>query len=125
MMLSGEYDLTSKEQLRAAFGSLYEIPSVALDFTKVTYIDSTVISELVRMHNARSASGLERETIVVNDRNLLKLFDILNFSKVFRVVDNLDDAIRKDGNDVVVQYASSFDRERHPERNGSIKSASA
>ena len=120
MMFSGEYDLASKEQVRAAFDSLRDVPSIALDFTHVTYIDSTIIGELVRMHNARCASGLERETVVLNNRSLLKLVDVLNFSEVFRVVDALDDAISKDGKDIVVRYANSFEGKSGPQRNGSV-----
>ncbi len=109
MVFSGEYDLASKEPLRAAFDAVSKAPRVVLDFTGVTYVDSTVIHELVRIHNARAVDGLERETLVVRNENLLRIFDIVNLSAVFRVVESLDDAVAKDGAHISVHYASSFD----------------
>ncbi len=109
MVFSGEYDLASKEPLRAAFDAVSEAPRVVLDFSGVTYIDSTVIHELVRIHNARAVRGLERETIVVRNESLLRIFDIVNLAAVLRVVESLDDAVAKNGAHISVQYASSFD----------------
>jgi anti-anti-sigma factor len=109
MVFSGEYDLASKEQVRAAFDAVSEAPRVVLDFSDVSYIDSSVVVELVRIHSARAAGDLERETVVVGNKNLLKIFDILQLASVFRIVDTLDDAVGKNGEHISVHYASSFD----------------
>ncbi len=119
MVFSGEYDLASKDQVRAAFDAVSEAPRVALDFSDVTYIDSTIIHELVRLHNARSAGDLERETLVVRNSNLLRVFELLNLASVFRVVESLDEAVDKNGEDITVHYASSFNGAAHP--NGAVK----
>lgn len=55
MVFSGEYDLASKDQVRSAFDAVLDAPRLALDFSDVTYIDSTIIHELIRVHNARAA----------------------------------------------------------------------
>ncbi len=108
MVFTGEYDLTCRDQLRAVLDSLSEAASIVLDLSDVTYIDSTVINELVRLHNARSARGLERATCVMHNGNLLRLFEILRLGEIFHVVETLDEAVYKNGEDVSVQYASSF-----------------
>ncbi len=108
MIFSGEYDLMSIGQLRAAMDSLAQTPSAVLDFSDVTYIDSTVISELIRLHNAREASGIERPTLVMRHPNLLRVLEILGLCEVFRIVGTLDDAVEKNGTDVDVHYVSSF-----------------
>lgn len=109
IVFSGEYDIASKDQVRTAFDAVSEAPRVALDFSEVTYIDSSIISELVRLHNTRAAGGLERETVVVRNKTLLRIFEILRLASVFRVVESLDQAVDKDGKDIAVQYASAFD----------------
>lgn len=109
MVFSGEYDIASKDEVRAAFNAVSGAQRVALDFTDVTYIDSSIIQELVRLHNARVAGELERETIVLRNRNLIRIFELLHLTSIFRVVESLDEAIGKEGEDIIVQYASAFD----------------
>jgi anti-anti-sigma factor len=109
MVLSGEYDLASREQVRAAFDSISAVPRVALDFSDVTYIDSTIIHALARLYNARVASQLDAPTLVVRSAAFIKLFTMLRLTTIFRVVDTLDEAVARDGKDITVQYASSFD----------------
>jgi STAS domain len=41
--LEGEYDLSQREQIAALFGSLHADGPVIIDFTKVTFIDSTFL----------------------------------------------------------------------------------
>jgi anti-anti-sigma factor len=105
MVFAGEYDLVSKRQLRAILATLCGVPRVVLDLSGVTYLDSTVITELIRIHQLRAASGLERETLVFQRPSLQKIFDILDIGKVFRLVGTLDEAVEKDGAPVKVQYA--------------------
>ncbi|MGA8325141.1 MAG: STAS domain-containing protein [Candidatus Cybelea sp.] len=123
MVFSGEYDLASKDQVRSAFDAVLDAPRLALDFSDVTYIDSTIIHELIRVHNARAAADLERETVVMRNSSLLRLFEILHLRSVFRVVDSLDEAIDKNGEDITVQYASAFNGAASV--NGAIKGATA
>jgi len=121
MVFNGEYDIASKHQIRTAFDAVSKYPRVALDFSDVTYIDSSIIHELVRLHNTRAAGALERETIVVRSENLLRIFELLNLASFFRVVETLDEAVGKSGEDITVQYASAFDGAAHV--NGAIKDA--
>ncbi len=65
-VFSGEHDLTSSRQLRAALTPLCEVPRAVLDFSNVRYVDSSIISELARLHKARSARGLDGLTFVID-----------------------------------------------------------
>ena len=105
MVFAGEYDIAGKERFRADLERLLEIPNLVLDFTDVTYADSTAVTELLRMHNALKTKGLAGETLVVPGKSLQKVFDVLDLSRVFRFVTGLDQAIPKSGEPVAIEYA--------------------
>ena len=109
LVFRGEYDLASKEQLRKDFSALVDEASVVLDFSGVTYFDSTVIEELVWLLNAREAAGRERETLVLNNPRLLRILEMLDLSRLLRIVPSLDDVIGRDGRSVQVRYATVED----------------
>jgi len=109
VVFSGEYDFASQDQVRTALDAVSEAPRVALDFTDVAYIDSSIIHELVRLHNTRAAADLECETVVVRRGNFPRLFEILHLASVFRVVESLDETVDKNGENISVRYASAFD----------------
>jgi anti-anti-sigma factor len=92
VVFSGEYDIACMEQLREELDRLVAMERVILDFTDVTYIDSTTVGELVRLHKRRAENLFERETIVVRNRGVQKIFDVLELRKVFRLVATLEEA---------------------------------
>lgn len=108
LVLRGEYDVAVKDQVRAAFDSLAEAPTAVVDFSDVTYIDCSVIRELIRLHNTRAAGGLQRETVVARSASLLRVFHMFHLEAVFPIVEALDDALGNNGDRVRMQYASSF-----------------
>lgn len=93
VVFSGEYDVACKEQLREELDRLVAFERVVLDFADVTYIDSTTVGELVRMHKRRAENLFERETIVVRNRGVQKVFDLLELRKVFQLVGTLEEAV--------------------------------
>jgi anti-anti-sigma regulatory factor len=107
--LAANNDLAYREQLRAAFDSVSDVPRLVLDFSDVTYIDSTIIAEMVRLHNTRAASGFEHTTVVLDNANIERVFDVLSLAAVFNIVKALDDAFGRDGKPISVQYAYAFD----------------
>lgn len=106
LALSGEFDLTSRDQVRAAFDAVSDAPRIVLDLSDTTYIDSVLVQELLRAHNARAAADLERETLVVRNRSFLRVFEILQLASVFRVVEHLDEAVGNN-DDITVQFISA------------------
>jgi anti-anti-sigma factor len=105
LIFVGEYDLACKGQLRAELERLADITNVVLDFSGVTYMDSTTLTELIRLHRLRAENLHERETIVLKHKHIKKLFDMLELKKVFRLVDNLDEAVGDPASNADVRYA--------------------
>ena len=98
--------LAAKQRLREDLAYLVSVPNVILDFSEVTYIDSTVIAELVRMHRLRAENLYERETIVVQTPSLRRLFKLLNLQNIFEIVSVLEDARCNDRDAVTLRSAS-------------------
>lgn len=108
LVFTGEYDLALRDQVRAAFDSVSHARRVIVDLSGATYIDSMIVQELVRVHNARAADDLEREWVVVRNRALLRVFEILRLAAVFRVVERLEEAISRDEETISMRYVSEF-----------------
>lgn len=108
MVFNGEYDLTSKHQLREAFNFVADAERAVLDFNGVTYLDSTALSELTLLHKSRSASGLDAATIVTSNGNILRLFEIVDMRQFFNFTDAMPE-IDADGDGVRIHDASSFE----------------
>jgi anti-anti-sigma factor len=109
VVFQGEYDLASKEPLRKEFAGLVDETSVVLNFSDVTYFDSTMIERLVWLRNAREAAGLEPATLVLRNPSLLRILEMLDLGKFLQVVPSLDDVIGRDGRSVRVRYAQVDD----------------
>jgi len=108
MVFEGEYDLAAKEQLRAVFDLLTACRRAVLDFSSVTYIDSTVLCEMARMHQARAAQGYDRATLVLQNAGILRLLAVACMKELFRIVATLDEAVGNDGRQLSVRHASAF-----------------
>lgn len=106
MIFGGEYDLACKEHLRADLERLANVQDVVLDFTDVTYIDSTVVVELIRMNQIRCSKGYKRETIVLQNPNIKRLFTLLSLQDVFHFVPELNHVVDKNEQPIGLDYAS-------------------
>lgn len=108
MVFSGEYDLSSQQQLRRAFDSLASTGRAVLDFTAVTYIDSTVLSELVRLNALRLECGLEAVTLATVNTNILRVLSLVQLTDVLRIVDSPENAVSQNGSAATVTHADSY-----------------
>jgi anti-anti-sigma factor len=106
-VFSGEYDLSHKLSLRADFDSLCDKSTVILDMTAVSYLDSGVINEILRLHMLRIERHLSPLSIVRSSPNLKRLFAISFLNALFCIVDTLNEVLPKDGEPVDIQYARS------------------
>jgi anti-anti-sigma factor len=89
---SGEYDLADKEELRTQLDALHDKPDVVLDLSAVTYLDSSFISELVRLHDARKEQGFPTEVLVIQkDSAVERIFSVVGMAPLFNVVESLSD----------------------------------
>jgi anti-sigma B factor antagonist len=92
--LSGEVDLYTapefKQQLLEVIGQ--GANEVVVDFTDTTFIDSTTLGVLVGgVKRLRPNGG--RLSLVCNDRNITKIFEITGLNKVFDIYDSREAAV--------------------------------
>jgi anti-sigma B factor antagonist len=92
--LSGEVDLYTapefKQQLLEVIGQGGR--EIVVDFTDTTFIDSTTLGVLVGgVKRLRPNGG--RLSLVCNDRNITKIFEITGLNKVFDIYDSRAGAV--------------------------------
>lgn len=92
MIFSGAYDVTCKRQWSQELEGLCTEPNVIIDFSDVSYLDATCLTEMLRMHERRRDNGFDRETIILGQPPVRRLFDLLKMEGVVRVVECLGDA---------------------------------
>lgn len=80
--LNGEYDLTRKDEIIGLFGSINGESSVVIDMAKVTYIDSTILSELAALR-LRDASRSIR--LADPNKQIRRILKIVRFDEVFDI----------------------------------------
>jgi anti-anti-sigma factor len=81
--LTGEYDLQRREELRGLFDVL-DAADVVIDLRNVTYVDSTFLSELIVLRHRLPDSVI---TLLGPTRSIKRLFEIVDFASIFRIVD--------------------------------------
>lgn len=109
VVFAGEYDLATQDRLRQEFLEVHKEPELVIDLTEVSYVDSSFVTELVRLHRRRHEEVLNPEVIVLRHPMVRRLFDILSLENIFRVVETLDEALAHNGKTMSVRYAFSGD----------------
>jgi len=94
--LKGEVDLYTapefKQQLLEVIGQGGK--EVIVDFSDTTFIDSTTLGVLVGgVKRLRSNDG--QLSLVCNDRNITKIFEITGLDRVFTIYPTRDEAVSK------------------------------
>ena len=110
MALIGEFDISSRDRLSAALQRLYDVDNVIVDLTEVRYLDSTAIGEFIRLHKIRKAKGLQRETVVIPNEALRRIFDILQLAEVFELSERLEDAVPSGNGLVGLDFVAEIPR---------------
>ena len=94
--LTGEVDLYTAPELKTqmldviANGAM----DVIVDFTQTTFIDSTTLGVLVGgVKRLREKGG--RLSIVCNDRNITKIFEITGLDRVFTIYPTRSEALER------------------------------
>jgi anti-sigma B factor antagonist len=96
--LAGEVDLYTapefKQQLLDVIGQ--GAKEVIVDFSDTTFIDSTTLGVLVGgVKRLRTNDG--QLSLVCNDRNITKIFEITGLDRVFTIYPTREDAVSKLG----------------------------
>ena len=83
LVLGGEWDFASKDELHDLADQIDPKLTATLDLIDVTFIDSSVINEIVRTHNRLKAGDVRLRVLIGDDR----LARLLNVCGIDRVVD--------------------------------------
>jgi anti-anti-sigma factor len=78
--LAGEYDIARRSELSAAFGAVTNGAPVTIDMSKVTYVDSTFLSELAMMRMRMQQRSV---TLLGVHRNVLRVLQITKLDRFF------------------------------------------
>jgi anti-anti-sigma factor len=113
-VFSGEYDVTHRAKLREEFDAVCSEPSLILDMRGVSYVDSSFANELLRLHKCRLEKSIGEVSIVRNTFIVRKLFAILYFKTLFRLVDTLEEVLPRNGSPVIIQCACRGDESAIP-----------
>jgi anti-anti-sigma regulatory factor len=83
--LEGDWDLSRSEELDSLFSALRSDEPAVIDMSRATYIDSTVLH---RLASVRQRFNGHQITVVANGP-VSRLLRIVDFDKMFRVVDKV------------------------------------
>jgi anti-anti-sigma factor len=89
-----EWDIAYSNRLAWRLVATHDAPSVIVDMSNVTYVDSTCLGKLIRMRCERSERGFPPALIVLPSQHLRRVFEIVGFDKIWRLFDTLDEAIQ-------------------------------
>jgi len=83
LRLEGEYDLVRKGEVAAQLAALDGNP-VCIDFSEVTYIDSTILRELAELRLRDEQRSI---TLIGVNSHIRHIFDVVNFGELFDITD--------------------------------------
>jgi anti-sigma B factor antagonist len=92
--LNGEADAYNASELEQALQGVLALggTTVAVDMVEVTFIDSTVLSVLLRYQGRFKTLGGDC-IIVTDDRRVLRTFEVTGLDKTFVIERRLSDAV--------------------------------
>ena len=85
--LSGELDIGRRDEIRSALRAGNTNGPILVDFSDVSYADSTVISGLVRLRGDADASG-RPFALLIGDPRLARLLQYAGLADAFAVFDD-------------------------------------
>jgi anti-anti-sigma factor len=81
--LSGEFDLAEREHLSAALASMTDVDVAVIDFTNVTYIDSSALTCLTVFHRSMEQAGKAPVHIVGANAHIKRILTITGLYNFF------------------------------------------
>lgn len=82
--LEGEYDVARRSEVVSIFKSVPSGEPVVIDLTKVTYLDSLFMQELVLLNRRLGELPI---TLVGANPNIRRLLQIVGFDQLFQLAD--------------------------------------
>lgn len=84
IVLDGEYDLSRKAELQAAFAALSVDGPATLDLRAVTYADSTFLAALAALALQLQGAVI---TLLGPQPQVQRILKVVNFDRLFRIVE--------------------------------------
>ena len=91
---AGELDAFAAPDLAAALGAVADTPRVVVDLTRVAFLDSTALGEVVRTARARDEQGNVLR-VVLPDGPARRIFEITGLDRALPVAPTRLDAVRE------------------------------
>jgi anti-anti-sigma factor len=91
--LAGDYDAYNSDELRRLLEPACDGADVVIDFTGARYVDSSCLTELAQVRRQRLDGGLPVMRLVIPNRNMRKIFEIVGFDQVFPLFESLEEAL--------------------------------
>lgn len=82
--LVGEYDLSQRDETAALFGALSPNGPATIDMSRVDYVDSSFLHELVKL---RKRLTPHRITLVVRSEAVRRILHLVKFDLLFDIVE--------------------------------------
>ncbi|HEX3458968.1 MAG TPA: STAS domain-containing protein [Candidatus Baltobacteraceae bacterium] len=80
--LYGEYDLSRRAEIQLTFATLVPNGALIVDLSKVTYVDSTFLNELVELRERLPGSQI---TLLGPNANLRRVLQLMSFDRLFDI----------------------------------------
>ncbi len=93
LVLAGELDLASSQELIDALERLGGSRSIVLDMRELEFIDSSGLSVLVKAHQRAAAEGGELSIVRRDDSQVQRLLDLTGLTERLRVSDAPDELL--------------------------------
>lgn len=85
--LTGELDIGRRDEIAAALSLTGNEAGVLLDFSEVSYADSTTLAELLRFRDEAAAKNTP-VAIVIGSKQFSRLIQYAGLAHAFRIFDN-------------------------------------
>jgi anti-anti-sigma factor len=95
--LDGEFDLADRQRLADAFDVAAQGAVVIVDLSQTTYIDSTVLWQLVKLRNRNGARPPAELILTQPTGSVLRLFDVSQIFDLFVVRPSAESALTELG----------------------------
>ncbi|HEY2476944.1 MAG TPA: STAS domain-containing protein [Candidatus Cybelea sp.] len=94
-LAESEWDISNARRLRELLAPARKEPSVVIDMSDVTYIDSSCLSVLMALYQQRVIRRQFRAAhLAAPPYSVRRLFEITGFDGLWRLHERVDDAVR-------------------------------
>jgi anti-anti-sigma factor len=90
--LSGELELSRRDEVRDALKLNSTQTAVLIDFSNVTYADSTTLAELLRFYTDAMSAGI-RVALLIKSKQFARVIEYAGLGEAFKLFEHRSDAL--------------------------------